>query len=75
MSIVELLRIDRPVSLFGVAEDGAAYAFDSLGERRDIVRLLDDCFRFGHSSDDLVGHVIDETHEEVPRAHGGVTDF
>ena len=31
-------------------------------------------FRFGHGGDDAVGEVVDEAHQEVPRAHRRVAD-
>ena len=70
--VVEAVGVHRPAALRGVPQDGATHLVDAFGDGRGISRSTR--FRFRHGGDYAVGEVVDETDQEVSRAHRRVAD-
>ena len=69
--VIELCLVYGPLALLGVGQDRLTNGINALSQRRNIARAI----YFGHCCNDVVGKIIHQTNQKVPRSHCWIANF
>ena len=69
--VVELRRVYGPFALLGIGQNRLANRINALRQRRHIARAI----RFGHRCNNVIGKIIHQTDQKVPRPHCRIANF